>query len=341
MPNLRSFSAATVAAFLLLGASPASAQMYELVGNRAQGMGGAFIAVADDATATWWNPAGIATGAYFSLVLERTVLEEPEDPLPGQPAWRSRANSLAIGFPALALSYYRVHTGEVVSGATADEVLDRQDEGVTAPGVVRALALSQYGATFGQSFGDHVVLATTTKLVRGGLVTTAGSGANLLDLAEQLDVDVETKGDLDVGALVSLGGLRVGLSVRHLNEPEFGEGDGRFRLSRQGRLGAAWVWSRPVGPLDALTAAVDTDLTETTTVLGDVRHVAAGLEAWLLSRRLGLRGGVSSNREVDGHSSVSAGLSLGLGSGLYVDGALTVGSDDSRRGWALGARVAF
>ena len=47
-------------------ARPVSAQIYETVGIRAQGMAGAFVAVADDSTATWWNPAGLATGAYFS-----------------------------------------------------------------------------------------------------------------------------------------------------------------------------------------------------------------------------------------------------------------------------------
>ena len=36
---------------------PASAQIVESVGHRALGMGGAFVAVADDSTATWWNPA--------------------------------------------------------------------------------------------------------------------------------------------------------------------------------------------------------------------------------------------------------------------------------------------
>ncbi len=38
---------------------------------RAQGMGGAFVGVADDATASWWNPAGLATGAYFNVVIEK------------------------------------------------------------------------------------------------------------------------------------------------------------------------------------------------------------------------------------------------------------------------------
>src|ERR1043166_1692648 len=46
------------------------AQTAAPVGVRAEGMGGAFVAVADDATAAWWNPAGLATGALFRAILE-------------------------------------------------------------------------------------------------------------------------------------------------------------------------------------------------------------------------------------------------------------------------------
>ena len=49
----------------------AGAQSTESVGTRAQGMGGAFVGVADDASAVYWNPAGLAGGAYFSLVARR------------------------------------------------------------------------------------------------------------------------------------------------------------------------------------------------------------------------------------------------------------------------------
>ena len=53
--------------FVTLAYAPeAEAQSVETIGIRAQGMGGAFTAVADDATATWWNPAGLAGGSYFS-----------------------------------------------------------------------------------------------------------------------------------------------------------------------------------------------------------------------------------------------------------------------------------
>src|SRR5213593_698647 len=60
-------------------ARPAEAQSAEAIGVRAQGMGGAFTAVADDATATWWNPAGLAAGAYFNLILEAGSQREPVD----------------------------------------------------------------------------------------------------------------------------------------------------------------------------------------------------------------------------------------------------------------------
>src|SRR5690606_23301601 len=46
-------------------AAPASAQLvFESAGERALGMAGAFVAVADDATAVHWNPAGLAAGPF-------------------------------------------------------------------------------------------------------------------------------------------------------------------------------------------------------------------------------------------------------------------------------------
>src|SRR5258706_518645 len=86
----------------------ARAQRYEDIGVRAQGMAGAFVAVADDATATWWNPAGLATGAFFSGVLEYDSLREPRkggDPAGAPLPDRSHAGGVAVAFPALGLSY--------------------------------------------------------------------------------------------------------------------------------------------------------------------------------------------------------------------------------------------
>src|SRR5437667_8295763 len=89
---------AVVSLLVILAARSVSAQMFEIVGVRAQGMGGGFVALADDASAAWWNPAGLAAGAYFNLLIEYDRARTPETSVKG----------LAIAFPALGLSYYRL-----------------------------------------------------------------------------------------------------------------------------------------------------------------------------------------------------------------------------------------
>src|SRR5213594_614358 len=145
------------ATFLLVAGHSASAQEYAAVGTRAQGMAGAFVAVADDATATWWNPAGLATGAFFSGVVEYDSLQEPRkggDIGAPPPDRRSHAGGVAVAFPALGLSYYRLNISEIrPPRSTAAGSPGRQDQGV-GPGV-SSLEISQFGASIGQSLGDH------------------------------------------------------------------------------------------------------------------------------------------------------------------------------------------
>lgn len=329
--------AALAAGLLVAAAPPAGAQIYEMVGTRAQGMGGAFVAVADDATATWWNPAGLATGAYFNAVLERGQTTEPGEVVPGGPAWRADTNAFAIVFPALGLSYYRLRISEIAPVAsTADAVPDREEEVATEVSL-RSLATSEFGATVGQSLGNHLVIGSTLKLVRGGLARSTGAATgDPLDAAGDLHVSMETEADLDLGAMASFGRARVGLAVKHMREPEFGDGANRIVLRRQARAGAAYLARR-----SSLTVAVDVDLTKTPTAFGEARHVAAGAEAWVLQRRIGLRGGVSANTVGETSTSTSAGVSLAARAGFFVDGALTIGSDRSREGWNVGLRLTF
>lgn len=335
----------TAAALVVFLASPARAQIYETVGTRAQGMGGAFVAVADDATATWWNPAGLAS-VYFSTVFERSSMTEPADMAPAGPAWRGDASAFAVSFPALGLSYYRLRISEIAPQAPtqAGEPAGREDLG--AAGVVlRSLATSQFGATVGQSLGAHLIIASTFKLVRAGLTTaTDGSAGDSLDDAANLDVPLETSGDLDIGAMALIERVRLGVSVKHVNEPAFGDGGSRFVLARQARVGFAFSTAALStglrGTADSLTVAIDADLTKTATAFGDARHLAAGVEVSLLGQHLALRGGASTNTVGDVGSSASVGLSLALQSGVYLDGAATFGSDRSRKAWAIGLRLA-
>ena len=95
------------------------------------------------------------------------------------------------------------------------------------------------------------------------------------------------------------------------------------------------------GVFDAVTVAVDSDLTTSSTVLGDTRQVAAGGEIWMFRRRLGLRGGLSADTLGDRRTARSTGASVALRTGLYLDGAWTVGSDERRTGWSVSLRSSF
>ena len=208
-------------------ASPAAAQMWELVGTRAQGMGGAFVAVADDATATWWNPAGLATGATLSLVWDMADNLAPRDAPPQGPASLGETIGFALTTPALGFSYYRLRISEMqpLSSNGAGTPV-RQEEGATGIGL-RTLALNQFGATAGQSLGDNVVIASTLKLVRGGtavaITPVTGSARDSLEQVGDLELPMETQVAVDVGAMVRLSPqIRMGVSVKHLREPEFG-----------------------------------------------------------------------------------------------------------------------
>jgi len=316
--------------------------MYESVGTRAQGMGGAFVAVADDANASWWNPAGLATGAYFSTVLERATRVEPAEVPASGPAWKLGTGGVAMAFPALGLSYYRLRISELrPTPPTATGDPGREDQG--AAGVdLRSRAISEFGATVGQSLGNHVVVASLLKLVRAGQVVSGGTatGEEALDGVADLDPSREIHGDLDMGIMVSVDRVRVGVSVKHLREPTFGDGADQFTLQRQARAGVAFLGGGTGGGA-AITVAADADLTRTTTPFGEVRHVATGVEAWLLGRRLGLRGGLSANTVGETSTATSGGLSLGLQSGLFLDAPVTLGPDRSRQGWATAVRVTF
>jgi hypothetical protein len=282
----------------------ALAQTFESVGIRAQGMGGAFVAVADDATATWWNPAGLASGAFFNTVVEYDRPRSPPE---------TSIKGIAIGFPALGLSYYRLPINQIrVSGSTGTGAASREEEGV----------LSVYGATSGQSLGNHLVVGSTLKLVRAG----------------------ETHADLDVGTMARFGVARVGLVVKNIRKPSFATDDGPLELKRQARVGAALI-GRSGGLVNELALAFDADLTTTPTRVGDARHVAGGLEVLALGKKLGLRVGVSANTIGERRGALSGGASLILAAGAYVrsylDAQVTGGSDEARRGWGIGLRVTF
>ncbi|MEZ5283326.1 MAG: conjugal transfer protein TraF [Vicinamibacterales bacterium] len=231
---------AGLVAGLVLQAAPALAQS---PGSRAAGMADAFVAVADDATSVYWNPAGMATGALFSLVVDYGEGRGHGDGPPGAPG-RGETDARFIGFtiPPLGIAYYRLHRAVAVPERPAGTgVPDREDERRG----VRGLTTTHIGATLAQSLGDAVVVAGTFGLLRGGVsqaVVRAPDDESAIGLAEGA-VHESTRFGIDAGVMVTHGAWRAGLVARNLTTPSFdGPEPDRdpVRLAREVRVGGAW-----------------------------------------------------------------------------------------------------
>jgi hypothetical protein len=132
---VRGFAAAVLLALApaAAGAQAAGAGGVEILGVRAQGMGGAFVAVADDATAVYWNPAGLPTGDFFSMTAERTHVSLPDDATGASPALRS--GGVFAGTPPLGVGYYRLGSTHVVPVAVVQSIGDYLNVGGAVKGV--------------------------------------------------------------------------------------------------------------------------------------------------------------------------------------------------------------
>ena len=340
MKNCKVLCGCLVVALLAGWTGLASAQTFESIGVRAQGMS-AFVAVADDATASWWNPAGLATGQYLSTVTERGRMTEPANPTTDAPAARTASSTFAIAFPAMGLSYYRLRISATAPLASiGTDGPTRQDQQIAGTSV-HSVAIAQFGATVGQSIGDHLVIGSTLKLLRAGAVSGESTDASPLDVADALKVPQHTRADLDVGAMARAGHVRVGVTVKNLTEPTFETGGSdTATLSRQVRAGIA-ILSVRNGVRKGLIIAADADLTTTSTAVGDVKHVSAGFERWLAGGRFGFRAGASANTVGERRPAGSAGLSVALTRALSVNASRTVGRDESVTGWSAGVNVAY
>jgi F plasmid transfer operon protein TraF len=322
-------------------ATQCSAQIVESVGNRALGMGGAFVAVAADSTATWWNPGGLATGPYADISAGRSVVDLDRNET--LPARRDRVSWLAATTPAVGFSYYRLRITDIQGfGPTGQSSVNRQD---TRAGVsVRSFSARQFGLTVVQSILPGVHAGATLKYVRGTVRTgtddASRSSGDLLDTGEELKGgDAENRFDLDAGLMAAAGPIRIGAVMRNIRALEFGTDATPFRLPRQTRIGAAVDAEQAGGP--PLIVAVDGDVRTYTTAAGDRRVIAVGAEQWLWAKRVAIRGGARFNTVGVQERAATAGASVAARNGLYLEGYVVHGGSDAERGWGLGARVSF
>jgi hypothetical protein len=329
------------------GGRVASAQIVESVGARALGMGGAFVGVATDSTATWWNPAALATGPFLDLSLGRQLTETAGE----LPLQRDRAFWVAMATPPLGASYAQFR---VTGTPTAQPRAHREEEGAAVS--LRSLSASQFGVTLVHSVVSGVHVGTTLKYVRAtprlSIADATRSSSDLLDTGDDLSGgDPQNAFDLDVGVLAVTGALRVGAVVRNVREPEFDvaggaaptdvdAGGSTLRIPRQVRAGLAFDAESTAASVP-LIVSLDADLRRYTAGAGERRVVAVGAERWFLERRLGVRGGGRFNTVGRQERAATGGVSVAIRSGLFVEAHAVRGGSDDERGWGVAARVSF
>ena len=319
------------------GVSPVSAQGLASIGSRASGLQ-AFVAVADDASAVVWNPAGLVSGPLFNLQLDLGRSTDEGDSLaPDAGAGRLGSTLVSLGTTPVGLAYYRLSTTSLVPDPAVTGTADRQFGRVR----LHTLVTSHLGATVQQSIGEYLTLGATVKLVRGSVgaaTVIANDWDDAFDRAESVERDGSTRGDLDIGAMFAAGPVRAGLLVRNVTAPSFGDEGDRATLERHARVGVAWADRWP--GISATVLSFDADLTRVPHPAGERRDLAAGVERWLGSQRFALRGGVRASTVGDARPVVSAGGSYAVRAGIYVDAFVAGGAAD-HRAWGLGARVTY
>jgi hypothetical protein len=283
------------------------AQRFDDVGARAQGMAGAFVAVSDDATATWWNPAGLATALSF---VDLTAEIDQHG-----------TRAVAVGFPSLGVSYYHRNISQIQpSNSTESGTSGRQDLGAAGSGLPSAESdgVGQVGVTVGQSLGSHLVIGSTLKL----------------EWAKS-----NTRGDLDIGAMATLGLVRLGIVMRDVTAPEFGSGSDTLALARRARAGVALL--SPSNMPHPFVVDVDADLNAAIVDGREERDLSAGAETWIFNGRIGVRGGVGKNTADEGGSFGAVGLSVAPYPRFFVEGFVTRGESGIRNRWGIDLRLTF
>lgn len=315
-----------VAALAAMPVRVEAQQTFEVVGSRALGMGGAFVAVADDPSAAFWNPAGLASGQPAGATIEWVRFRFGDhDATPSAGPWRRSAKFVSLGTWPIGLSYANFDETRLIAG----------DQGTL---LAQRFSTRQYGATVLQTLTEGLVIGTTLKYVRGTVASGPAVEATASDALDAgADRDGVTRGtfDLDASVMFDARVFRLGWTMRNLRSPRFeGPAGTAIELERQSRVGLAIL------PADGLIFAVDLDVKTVDLPTGPSRMLALGAEH-VVSPRFAIRGGARWNLEGTRSPVGSLGASIALKPGTWLDGHMTHGRARGERGFGLALRAGW
>jgi hypothetical protein len=241
------------------------------VGARAAGMGGAYVAVADDATAVFWNAAGIAR------------VEEGKSQLSLNHAnWPAELSFDQIGY----VFHLKKIPGAFAVHARALSMQPMEETTAWQPygtGQTFDAGMMAAGVTYARSFTDKFSAGVTASMVHTGLA----------DLSQQtFSVDIGTL--YDVGAA----GMKIGMAIQNMGSQE------KF-IEREARIPSIFR----VGTSATLLKSADHLLTgafEFSHPPDNAERVNLGAE-YAFKKYLFLRGGYAINYDAEG---MSAGLGM-------------------------------
>lgn len=261
-------------------------------GARALGMGSAYVALSFDATAIYWNPAGLAPEGYNSGLgnssppPKREIHVQHAEQFGGSVNHDIFALRLPIRKGGMGLGIVRAGVDGIALTGLEDP--DRPIGPDNRPVIIDKIGTADYvfRTAYGRHITDKLRLGAGIKMIRRDLSVGIGSGFGL-----------------DIGMLyLPTSTFRIGATIRDLTKTRIAFPDGiEDRISPSLLIGTAIQRRVPGGDI---TAGFSTHLNDKKSTLEKTRSIQLGIE-YRLQHRLAFRLGYK-----DGHFTAGTGLRL-------------------------------